>query len=80
MMSGHGNIETAMKAAKSGAYDFIEKPFKSERLILLIEKALEERRLKIKILDYETKENQQTELVGNSNLFKNIKSQLEKYL
>ena len=46
MMSGHGNIETAMKAAKSGAYDFIEKPFKSERLILLIEKALEERRLK----------------------------------
>jgi len=78
MMSGHGNIETAMKAAKSGAYDFIEKPFKSERLILLIEKALEERRLKLKILDYETKENQQTELVGNSNLFKNIKSQLEK--
>ena len=78
MMSGHGNIETAMKAAKSGAYDFIEKPFKSERLILLIEKALEERRLKIKILDYETKENEQTELVGNSNLFKNIKSQLEK--
>ena len=78
MMSGHGNIETAVKAAKSGAYDFIEKPFKSERLILLIEKALEERRLKIKILDYETKENQQTELVGNSNLFKNIKSQLEK--
>ena len=77
-MSGHGNIETAMKAAKSGAYDFIEKPFKSERLILLIAKALEERRLKIKILDYETKENQQTELVGNSNLFKNIKSQLEK--
>ena len=46
MLTGHGNIETAMKAAKSGAYDFIEKPFKSERLILLIEKALEERRLK----------------------------------
>ena len=34
MMSGHGNIETAMKAAKNGAYDFIEKPFKSERLTL----------------------------------------------
>ena len=78
MMSGHGNIETAMKAAKSGAYDFIEKPFKSERLILLIEKALEDRRLKLKILDYETKENEQTELVGNSNFFKNIKLQLQK--
>ena len=78
MMSGHGNIETAMKAAKSGAFDFIEKPFKSERLILLIEKALEDRILKIKILDYETNENERTELIGNSNLFKNVKSQLDK--
>ena len=49
MMSGHGNIETAMKAAKNGAFDFIEKPFKSERLILLIEKALEDRNLKLKV-------------------------------
>lgn len=78
MMSGHGNIETAMKAAKSGAFDFIEKPFKSERLILLIEKALEDRIQKIKILDYETSENEKTELIGNSNLFKNVKSQLDK--
>jgi two-component system nitrogen regulation response regulator NtrX len=78
MMSGHGNIETAMKAAKSGAFDFIEKPFKSERLILLIEKALEDRILKIKILDYETSENEKTELIGDSNLFKNVKSQLDK--
>ena len=78
MMSGHGNIETAMKAAKSGAFDFIEKPFKSERLILLIEKALEDRILKIKIFDYETSENEKTELIGDSNLFKNVKSQLDK--
>lgn len=55
MMSGHGNIETAMKAAKNGAFDFIEKPFKSERLLLLIEKALEDRVLKIKVLDFESK-------------------------
>jgi two-component system nitrogen regulation response regulator NtrX len=67
-----------MKAAKSGAFDFIEKPFKSERLILLIEKALEDRILKIKILDYETNENEKTELIGDSNLFKNVKSQLDK--
>ena len=38
MMSGHGNIETAMKAAKNGAFDFVEKPFKAERLILLMKK------------------------------------------
>ena len=78
MMSGHGNIETAMKAAKNGAYDFIEKPFKSERLILLVKKAIEERNLKIKVLDFESKENERMELIGSSNIFKNIKQQLNK--
>ena len=78
MMSGHGNIETAMKAAKNGAYDFIEKPFKSERLILLVEKAIKERNLKIKVLDFESKENERMELIGSSSIFKNIKQQLNK--
>jgi len=41
MMSGHGTIETAVKAIKDGAYDFIEKPFKADRLILLVERAIE---------------------------------------
>ena len=78
MMSGHGNIETAMTAAKSGAFDFIEKPFKSERLLLLVEKALNDRNLKIKISDFEAKENERMELIGKSYSIKNIKSQLNK--
>ena len=41
MISGHGNIETAVSAIKRGAYDFLEKPFKSDRLILVVERALE---------------------------------------
>ncbi|HEY8617966.1 sigma-54 dependent transcriptional regulator [Phenylobacterium sp.] len=41
MISGHGNIETAVSAIKRGAYDFLEKPFKSDRLLLVIERALE---------------------------------------
>ena len=41
MISGHGNIETAVSAIKRGAYDFLEKPFKSDRLLLLVERALE---------------------------------------
>ena len=41
MISGHGNIETAVSAIKRGAYDFIEKPFKSDRLMLVVERALE---------------------------------------
>ncbi len=78
MMSGHGNIETAMKAAKNGAFDFIEKPFKAERLILLIEKALEDRILKLKVLDFESKENERMTLIGKSSTFKNIKQNLNK--
>src|SRR6266487_3798569 len=46
MISGHGNIETAVSAIKRGAYDFIEKPFKSDRLILVATRALETSRLK----------------------------------
>jgi two-component system nitrogen regulation response regulator NtrX len=41
MISGHGNIETAVSAIKRGAYEFLEKPFKSDRLLLLVERALE---------------------------------------
>ena len=77
-MSGHGNIETAMKAAKNGAFDFIEKPFKAERLILLIEKALEDRNLKLKVLDFELKESERMSLIGSSATFKNIKQNLDK--
>ena len=51
MISGHGNIETAVTAIKLGAYDFIEKPFKADRLILIAERALETSRLKREVND-----------------------------
>ena len=78
MMSGHGNIETAMKAAKNGAYDFIEKPFKADHLILLVEKALKERSLKLKVLDFELKENERMKLIDKSVTFKNINQKINK--
>ena len=46
MISGHGNIETAVSAIKRGAYDYLEKPFKSDRLLLVVERALEQAQLK----------------------------------
>ena len=46
MISGHGNIETAVKAVRLGAYDFIEKPFETDRLLHVLERALESERLK----------------------------------
>ena len=46
MISGHGNIETAVTALQRGAYDFIEKPFKSDRLVVVVQRALEASSLK----------------------------------
>ncbi len=46
IISGHGNIETAVAAIKRGAYDYIEKPFNSDRLLLVVSRALETLRLK----------------------------------
>src|SRR5271154_6187021 len=46
MISGHGNIETAVSAIKRGAYDFLEKPFKTDRLLLVVDRALEQASLK----------------------------------
>ena len=45
MISGHGNIETAVLAIKLGAYDFIEKPFETDRLLLIVQRAIEAARL-----------------------------------
>ena len=47
MISGHGNIENGRSAIKRGAYDFIEKPFKADRLLLVAERALRNSRLKL---------------------------------
>ena len=46
MISGHGNIETAVSAIKRGAYEFLEKPFKSDRLLMIVERAIEASQLK----------------------------------
>jgi len=57
MISGHGNIETAVQTIKLGAYDFIEKPFKAEKLLLLARRALELSSLKEEIKDLKSATN-----------------------
>ena len=64
MISGHGNIETAVAAIKSGAYDFIEKPFKADRLVLVADRALETSRLKREVKQLKQLAPQPSTLVG----------------
>src|SRR6059058_3454288 len=66
MISGHGNIETAVAAIKRGAYDFIEKPFKSDRLILVVTRALETSRLKREVKELKQRAGHDVELLGKS--------------
>ena len=66
MISGHGNIETAVAAIKQGAYDFIEKPFKADRLVLVADRALETSRLKREVRELKQLAPAATNLVGHS--------------
>jgi two-component system nitrogen regulation response regulator NtrX len=66
MISGHGNIETAVAAIKRGAYDFIEKPFKADRLILVANRALETSRLKREVRELKQHAPSSGILVGRS--------------
>ena len=66
MMSGHGSIETAVKAVKLGAYDYIEKPLSLENVTLRVRHALDQRRLEEENLNLRTKVERRFELVGTS--------------
>ncbi len=78
MISGHGNIETAVSAIKLGAYDFIEKPFKADRLVLVANRALENLRLKREIKDLKALAPLPTKLVGHSPAIGQLRQTLEK--
>src|SRR3954451_19068584 len=66
MISGHGNIETAVAAIKQWAYDLIEKPFKADRLVLVAQRALETSRLKREVKALKQFASVPTNLVGRS--------------
>ncbi len=66
MISGHGNIETAVTAIKMGAYDFIEKPFKADRLVLIAERALEAYKLRREVSALRQRAGFQDRIVGAS--------------
>ncbi|VEJ45213.1 sigma-54-dependent transcriptional regulator [Bartonella vinsonii] len=78
MISGHGNIETAVSAIKRGAYDFIEKPFKADRLVLVAERTLENSNLKRELLELRKRSSETLELLGKSTAIKHLHQIIEK--
>jgi two-component system nitrogen regulation response regulator NtrX len=78
MISGHGSIETAVASIKKGAYDFIEKPFKADRLVHVVGRALEAARLKREVAELKLKAGDETELVGVSSAVSQIRQAVEK--
>jgi two-component system nitrogen regulation response regulator NtrX len=78
MISGHGNIETAVAAIKRGAYDFIEKPFKSDRLILVATRALETSRLKREVRELKQQAPSASTLMGRSACMNQLRQTIER--
>ncbi len=77
LISGHGNIEIAVKAMKQGAFYFIEKPFKSEKLFLIIDRALENAFLKNKYEIYKDNIEADNKFIGNSSIVNNLKKKIK---
>jgi two-component system nitrogen regulation response regulator NtrX len=76
MMSGHGNIETAVKATKVGAYDYIENPLSLEKLLLSINNALAHSRLAEEVHFLKEKERKKHNIVGKSKAMAELKEQI----
>jgi len=78
IISGHGNIETAVAAIKRGAYDYIEKPFKADRLVLISARALETSKLKRENRELKERSAYGNDLIGRSSLINHLRQAIEK--
>jgi two-component system nitrogen regulation response regulator NtrX len=78
MISGHGNIETAVNATKMGAYDFIEKPFQADRLTTVAKRALEHARLRSENNELRLRGASESHLIGTSHAITQVRQAIEK--
>lgn len=78
IISGHGNVEIAVAAIKQGAYDFIEKPFNIDQLMVVIRRAMETSRLRRENTDLKRRDSGPAEMIGTSAAYRTLVSQLEK--
>jgi len=78
VISGHGTIETAVTAIRNGAYDFIEKPFTADRLLLVVQRALETTRLKRENAELKARSSAGDLLIGSSAVMAALRSSVER--
>ncbi|KFE35354.1 sigma-54-dependent transcriptional regulator [Thioclava atlantica] len=78
IISGHGNIEIAVAAIKQGAYDFIEKPFNIDQLMVVISRAMETARLRRENSTLRRRDMSSGDMIGDSAAFRRLKDQLDK--
>jgi two-component system nitrogen regulation response regulator NtrX len=76
MISGHANVETAVKAVRLGAYDFLEKPLSLERVILTTQKAIERRDLLAEIASFRGKAASEAQLLGTSSVMSRLREEI----
>ena len=80
IISGHGNIEIAVAAIKQGAYDFIEKPFNTDQLLVVINRAMEVSKLRRENSALKIQDITRSEMIGKSTTFKTLKNNLDKVI
>jgi two-component system, NtrC family, nitrogen regulation response regulator NtrX len=78
VISGHGNLDTAVAAIRRGASDFIEKPFEAERLLLLVERATETERLRREVASLRASVGRETDLTGTSGSINGVRATLKR--
>lgn len=78
MMSGHGTVETAVSAIKDGAYDFVEKPFQTDRLLLAVNRALDTARLRRENTELRQQAGDDSTIIGDSHLIRDIRQSIER--
>jgi two-component system nitrogen regulation response regulator NtrX len=78
VISGHGTIETAVSAIRKGAYDFVEKPFTADRLLLVVQRAMETARLKRENVALKARSAAGDDLIGTSPVMANLRSAIDR--
>jgi two-component system nitrogen regulation response regulator NtrX len=78
VISGHGNIDTAVAAIRRGAVDFIEKPFEAERLLFLVQRATETERLRREVVSLRASVGREDDLTGSSTAINSVRATLKR--